>query len=85
MIELEFLEKLNLSHNNLSNLLHYLSGPAKLLRESLETLILVNVDWHASPDFNSWLLESLSLMPGLYELDVSENHKVLVDKLLLSM
>lgn len=59
LLELPNLERLNMSHNNLSNLLHFLSGSSQLLSETLETLILVDIDPERTPDLNAWLLATL--------------------------
>jgi len=45
------LEKLNLSHNNLSGLLHLINGPYKLFGKQLETLLLINVNQDRFCDF----------------------------------
>ena len=82
LLQLECLEYLNLSHNDLSGLLHFLSGPSQLFQESLETLILVNIEQTRSIELNSWLILSLEQLTGLYELDISDNPSIHVDKVL---
>ena len=42
--ELGSLSRLNLSHNNLSGLIHLISGPLKLFQPQLETLLMVEVN-----------------------------------------
>ena len=44
LIELNCLERLNLSYNDLCGLLNFLSGNSNLLQESLETLLLLAID-----------------------------------------
>ena len=58
MLELNCLKHLNLSHNNLTNMMQFVCGTSKLLVESLETLILVDVDRGNTLDFH--LIKSLS-------------------------
>ena len=70
---LKKLNRLNLSHNNLSGLLHFISGPANLIRKGLKTLVLINVDQDYDEDswMQDWLIESLSKLPSLNSLDIS--------------
>ena len=58
MLELNCLKHLNLSHNNLTNMMQFVCGTSKLLVETLETLILVDVDRENTLDFH--LIKSLS-------------------------
>ena len=78
------LHQLNLSYNNLSGLLHFISGPSNLFRESLKTLILVNVDQENDhdPGMHEWLIASLPKLSGLNSLEISRNTGIRVDKLL---
>ena len=63
MLELSSLKHLNLSYNNLSNMMHFVCGTSKLLVESLETLILVDVDRENTLNFH--LVKSLPKLSNL--------------------
>ena len=84
---LKELNRLNLSHNNLSGLLHFISGPANLFRKGLKTLVLINVDQDYDEDswMQDWLIESLSKLPSLNSLDISQNNILRVDELLCAI
>lgn len=90
-IKLSELQTLNLSHNDLSIhvdnkravncLVAILSEEFGLISEAMETLYLVNVGIKYVTQ-QMTLIKSLSRMPGLYEIDVSENKGLKLDAFL---
>ena len=87
------LRHLNLSYNSLTiDLLQFCSE--HFFSESLETLILVNVEEDEEKDgvfgassllLQEWLIENLPRLTNLITLDVSENQSIMVDELLASL
>ena len=79
---LKELHELNLSHNNLSGLLHLISSQIFNKSSLLQTLILVGITDHHEESIHDWLIVNLKMLFGLEILDVSQNSSILVDKLL---
>ena len=66
---------------NVSSFSVILSEEFGLIQESLETLNLVNIGATKVPQ-QMTLIQSLHRMPGLYEIDLSENSGIKLDAFL---